>query len=85
VPPIEHSPARSGVRVLRRQQVLDKFKISASTLYSWIAAGRFPGPVAIGENTKVWLEDEIEALLIERAKERDRGQLDLVDVDQQAE
>jgi prophage regulatory protein len=68
---LEHSPARAGMRVLRRKQVLDLFQISASTLYNWISAGRFPAPIAVGDNTKVWLVDEVEALLIQRAKERD--------------
>jgi prophage regulatory protein len=61
-----------GVQVLRRQQVLDKFKISNSTLYSWIAAGKFPAPIEAGPNTKVWLSHEIDDLLIQRAKQRDR-------------
>jgi prophage regulatory protein len=69
---LDYSPARGGLRVLRRQQVLDLFQISNATLYSWIAAGRFPAPVEAGPNTKVWLGHEIDALLIERAKERDR-------------
>jgi prophage regulatory protein len=69
---IEHSPARGGLRVLRRKEVLDKFRISASTLYAWINAGQFPGPIEAGPNTKVWLEDEIDALLIKRARERDQ-------------
>jgi prophage regulatory protein len=69
---LEHSPARGGLRVLRRQEVLDRFKISSATLYAWIAAGRFPAPVEVGPNTKAWLEHEIDALLIERARERDQ-------------
>ena len=68
---IEHNPARSGVRVLRRKDVLAKFDISNATLWNWIAAGRFPKPIAIGPNTRAWLEDEIDELLLERKHERD--------------
>jgi prophage regulatory protein len=68
---IEHNPARGGVQVLRRQQILDLFKISSATLYSWINQGYFPAPVALGPNTKCWIQSEIENLLVERAKERD--------------
>jgi prophage regulatory protein len=71
---LEHSPARAGVRVLRRKQVLGMFQISASTLYNWIARGEFPAPIEAGPNTRVWLEYEIDALLLQRAKERDQRQ-----------
>jgi prophage regulatory protein len=62
--------ASQGLRVLRQKQILEKFGISASTLWQWVKAGRFPKPVAVGPNTVVWLQDEIDALLIARAKER---------------
>jgi prophage regulatory protein len=69
---IEHSPQRSGVRVLRQKQVLALLGISASTLWQWIKDNQFPAPIALGPNTKAWLEDEIDQHLLERAKERDR-------------
>jgi prophage regulatory protein len=71
---LEHSPARTGLRVLRRKQVLDKLGISPATLYAWVAKGKFPKPIAIGANTKAWLEHEIDELLLQRTAERDQEQ-----------
>lgn len=76
---IEHSPARGGIRILRRQQVLDMFQISSSTLYQWINAGQFPAPIELGPNTKGWLQHEIDAMLLKRAKKRDQQQLEDAD------
>ncbi len=68
---LEHSPARGGIRVLRRKQILEQFGISNATLWTWTAAGRFPRPIDLGPNTRAWLEDEIDAVLRERMRERD--------------
>ena len=68
---LEHSPARLGTRVLRRQQVLNRLGISHSTLYAWIRAGVFPRPISLGLNSKAWLEDEVEAFIAQRRGERD--------------
>ena len=64
---LEHA----GVRVLRRKDVLDRFKISRTTLNNWIEAGDFPRPISLGPNTRAWLEDEIDAVIRERARARD--------------
>ena len=71
---LEHAPQRSGVRVLRQKQVLALLGISASTLWAWIRAEKFPRPIAIGPNSKAWLQDEIDQHLLARANERDRQQ-----------
>jgi prophage regulatory protein len=68
---LEHNPARAGLRILRRQLVLDMLQISASTLYNWIAQGKFPAPIEAGPNTRAWLAHEIDEHLLQRAKERD--------------
>jgi prophage regulatory protein len=75
---LDPNPARSGVRVLRRQQILELFRISNATLYNWMQAGRFPRPVALGANTKVWLESEVDDVLQARARERDAAALPLI-------
>ena len=69
---LEHSPARSGVRVYRRKELLELLGISATTLYAWIAEGRFPRPINLGANSVAWLQSEVDACLQERARERDR-------------
>jgi prophage regulatory protein len=70
---IEHSPARGGVRTSRRKAVLKRFDISNATLYQWIAAGRFPKPIDLGPNTRAWLDDELDAVVLDRVRERDAG------------
>jgi prophage regulatory protein len=70
---LEHSPARRGVRVLRRKQLLDLLGISSTTLWDWVRTGKFPAPIDIGGgNTKLWLEEEIAAHLRAKAEERDQ-------------
>lgn len=69
---LEHSPARGGVRILRQRQVLQLLGISASTLWDWVRRGRFPAPIALGPNTRAWLQSEIDEHLLARAKERPR-------------
>jgi predicted DNA-binding transcriptional regulator AlpA len=67
---IEHSQSRAGRKTLRRQQVLERFGISNSTLNNWIRAGWFPAPVALGPNVRVWLEEELDAVVERRVRER---------------
>jgi prophage regulatory protein len=71
---LEHSPPRAGVKVLRRQQVLDRLGISPATLHAWVAAGSFPKPIKLGANTSAWLEDEVDGFIAQCAAARDRGQ-----------
>ena len=74
---LEHSPARSGVRVLRRKQILEMFGISNTTLWEWVRTGKFPAPIDLGPNTRAWLAEEVDAFLLQRAKERPQ-QLELL-------
>jgi prophage regulatory protein len=68
----EHSPARGGMRVYRRKELLELLGISATTLYAWIAQGRFPRPINLGANSVAWLQSEVDEYLQERARERDQ-------------
>jgi prophage regulatory protein len=64
----EHNP----VRVLRTGQVLARLGISRTTLSDWVRRNNFPSPVELGPNSRGWLEHEVEAFLLQRAKRRDR-------------
>lgn len=59
-------------RVIRRKDVLRKLCISNSTLYDWIANGRFPAPFLMGAQAVGWLEEEVDAWLTERQTKRAR-------------
>ena len=49
-------------KFLRYPDLVDRgiFK-NHTTLYRWIAEGRFPAGVKLGPNTRAWTEDEIDA------------------------
>jgi prophage regulatory protein len=69
---LEHSPARGGVLLYRRKELLELLGISATTLYAWIAAGQFPPSISLGGNSVAWLGSEIDAFIEQRRVERDR-------------
>lgn len=57
--------------VLRRKELLQRLKISNTTLYAWIAAGHFPRPIEGGSsNVSYWLASEVDAWLEQRVAER---------------
>lgn len=58
-------------KILRRPGVLGKVKVSRSTMYAMIAADEFPKPIKLGPRSVGWVEEEIDAWLEERIKERD--------------
>ena len=68
---VSRAQSRSIRPIFRRKQILELFGISNATLYQWIAAGRFPKGIPIGPNTRIWTEDEIDAVVLERTRERD--------------
>ena len=70
---LEHSPARDGVRLLRRKQVLALLVVSDTTLWRWVAAGAFPRPVRIGPNSRAELGAEVDEFIRRRAEERGAG------------
>jgi prophage regulatory protein len=50
-------------RILRRPEVELITGLSRSTIYSWVSAGRFPKPVALGARLVGWRETDIQAWL----------------------
>ena len=61
---IEHSPARVGVRILRRRQLLQKLGISSTTLWQWVRDGKFPSPFDLAPGVPAWLEDTVDQHLL---------------------
>jgi prophage regulatory protein len=61
------------MELLRRATVEAKTGLSRSTLYAAMAAGRFPKPVKLGENSVAWIADEVEAWIKARVSERDEA------------
>ena len=57
--------------LLRRKELLRRLKISNTTLYSWIAAGRFPRPIEGGTaSVAYWLASDVEKWYAERVAAR---------------
>ena len=50
-------------KLLRLPEVLDRIRVSRSTLYSWIAQGKFPSGSKLGERMRVWRCSEIDYLV----------------------
>lgn len=51
----------SDERFYRRAFVIDKYGISVSTLYRWIAANRFPAPIQLGPGVVAWRATDLAA------------------------
>lgn len=62
------------MRILRRQDVVEKVKIKPSTIDLMERDGQFPKRIGLGRGRAVgWLESEVEDWIAARIAERDRG------------
>ena len=48
-------------RLIRLKEVQHRIGLGRSTIYRWVAEGRFPKPVQLGGYAVAWAEDDIEA------------------------
>lgn len=58
-------------RLIRLKAVMDKTGLSRSTIYQRGKDGTFPKPVPLGNSLSGWVEDEVDAWIEERIKQRD--------------
>lgn len=64
--------ARAPVRFLRMSEIQARTGVSRTTIYNWVAEGRFPPPVRLGTRAIGWPEPEFEEWSRERIeKSRD--------------
>ena len=54
------------IRLLRRPEVEARTGLACSTIYLWMAEGRFPRPIRLGDHSVAWVESEIEEWLRKR-------------------
>jgi prophage regulatory protein len=47
------------MRLMRLKEVMDATSLARSTVYKYIAAGRFPEPVSLGGRSVAWVQDEV--------------------------
>lgn len=56
---------RRVTRLIRLPEVRHRVGLGRSTIYRWMAEGRFPKPVQLGGYAVAWAEDEIEEWVAE--------------------
>ena len=61
---------------LRLPEVKRRVGVSTPTIYRWVAAGVFPRPIRVGDNTSAWIESEVAAWQRDRiaARDAERGE-----------
>lgn len=60
---------RLDIRMLRLREVARRTGLSRSTIYAFVADGRFPPPVALGPRIVGWVESEIVGWIAERIRD----------------
>lgn len=55
------SEPRRISRLIRVKEVQHRVGLGRSTIYRWMAEGRFPKPVHLGGYVVAWAEDDIQA------------------------
>lgn len=48
-------------RLIRIKEVQYRTGLGRSTIYRWIAQGRFPGPKQLGGHVVAWLQEDIDS------------------------
>ena len=59
---------RRVTRLIRLPEVRHRVGLGRSTIYRWMAEGKFPKPVQLGGYAVAWAEDEVEAWISDRLK-----------------
>jgi prophage regulatory protein len=66
----------SGPRFIRRRVVENITGLGCSTIYEYMAEGRFPKPVKLSKFSVAWIEQEVRDWMADRIAERDGSQLE---------
>lgn len=59
------------MKVLRLTQVMNSTGLGRSTIYKYIAEGKFPVPLQLSERCVGWLESEVQQWIQSRVELRD--------------
>ena len=59
------------MRLIRLNDVTHTTGLGRSTIYKYIAEGKFPKPVSLGGTRVGWVEQEIQDWIMERIEARD--------------
>ena len=69
--PAANEPSRVS-RLIRLPEVKHRVGLGRSTIYRWMAEGRFPKPVRLGGYAVAWPEQEIAEWIAGRMGNRER-------------
>lgn len=59
------------MKLMKLKAVMECTGLARSTVYKFIAEGRFPKPVKLSARMVAWVEGEIQQWILERIGERD--------------
>ena len=65
------NPAKK--RLIRLREVRLRVGLGTSTVYRYLAEGKFPRPVQIGGGRVAWLETDVDAWIVDRVEASGRG------------
>ena len=57
---------RRITRLIRLKEVQHRVGLGRSTIYRWMAEGKFPKPVQLGGYAVAWAEEDINSWILER-------------------
>lgn len=64
---IQSSPApRRVTRLIRLKEVQHRVGLGRSTIYRWMAEGKFPKPIQLGGYTVAWAQEDIDGWIATR-------------------
>jgi len=59
------------MKLIKLKTVMDCTGLARSTVYKFIAEGRFPKPVKLGARMVAWVEEEVEDWILSKISLRD--------------
>lgn len=59
---------RPVTRLIRLREVQHRVGLGRSTIYRWMAEGRFPTPVQLGGHAVAWPQEDIDEWIGQRSK-----------------
>lgn len=71
ITPPKENPAKQ--RLIRLREVRLRVGLGTSTVYRYLAGGKFPRPVQIGGGRVAWLETDVDAWIVDRVEASGRG------------
>ncbi|MBN9504717.1 MAG: AlpA family transcriptional regulator [Altererythrobacter sp.] len=65
--PSVSAATRPTTRLIRLREVQHRVGLGRSTIYRWMAEGRFPSPVPLGGHAVAWKEEQIDDWIASRS------------------